>query len=118
MTTLVSQLADEGKALVVSLNRALRLGLVKKAEDYPLRQLLDKDVAVALSSAMPSLFQSTLADEYVLAHEACGLAVDEVIRLARRSIELSLLDAERKDTLLRRFDFELKTARARWLHKS
>ena len=115
---LVSQLAENAKPVVVSLNRALRLGLVKKAEDHPLRELMDSDVQVALSSVMPSLFQSTLIDEYVLAHEACGLEIDDVIRLARRSIELSFMDAERKDALLRRFDFELKTARAQWLHRS
>lgn len=111
---LVNQLAEDGKPLVVSLNRALRLGLVQKAEDYPLRQLMDKDVQVALSSVMPSLFQSTLVDEYVLAHDACGLEIDDVIRLARRSIELSFMDAEGKDALLRRFDFELQAARAQW----
>ena len=115
---LLGQLAEGGQQLVVSLNRALRLGLIRSAKDYPLRQLLDMDVPLALSSVMPSLLDSTLIDEYVLAHDACGLDVEEVIQLARRSIELSFLDAERKDTLLRRFDFELKTARAQWLHSA
>lgn len=116
--TLASKLAEDGKALVISLNRALRLGLVKTVADYPLRQLLEGDMQLALSSPMPSLLHSTLTDEFVAAHEACGLEIDQVIRLARRSIELSFMDDERKDTLLRRFDMELSTARAQWLHES
>ena len=112
---LVTLLAENKKALVISLSRALRLGLIKKAGDYPLRELVDRDVQVALSSGMPALYQSTLIDEYIAAHEACGLAIDDVIRIARTSIELSFMDAERKDALLRRFDFEVKTARGNWL---
>lgn len=112
---LVEQFAANAKALVLSLIRAQRLGLTNKVGDYPLRQLMDREIQVMLSSGMPALYQSTLIDEYVAAHEECGLAVDDVIALARRSIEMSYMDAERKDALLRRFDFEVKAARARWL---
>ncbi|MCY3778874.1 MAG: hypothetical protein OXG78_01070 [Chloroflexi bacterium] len=108
-------LAENGTALCLSLSRAQRLGLVKKAGDYPLRQLIDRDVNVALSTGMPILYQSTLIDEYIMAHEECALGIDELIQLSRRSIELSYMDAESKEALLRRFDFEMKAARAKWL---
>lgn len=112
---LMSELSQSAVPLVVSISRAQRLGLIKTARDYPLRQLIDGGIQVALSSGMPALYQSSLVDEYVLAHEACGLDIDSVVMLARRSIELSFLDEERKETLLRRFDSEVKTARAQWL---
>ena len=113
--SMLSALAESAKPLVVSLSRAQRLGLTKKAGDYPLRQLDEGGVQVMLSSGMPSLYQSTLVDEYVMAHEDCGLDTDGVIRLARRSIEHSFLDSEGKDKLLRRFDTEVKAAGATWL---
>ncbi len=109
---LASQLAENGKQLVISLKRAQCLNQIERAGDYPLRDLIDCGAPVMLSSGMPALYKSTLVNEYVMAHEECGLAVDEVISLARRSIEGSHLDAERKDALLRRFDIEVKTARA------
>ncbi len=112
---MVGALADSAMPLVVSLCRAQRLGLTKKVGDYPLRLLDESDVRVMLSSDMPSLYKSTLIDEYVCAHEDCGLDSDGVIRLARRSIEHSFLDSEGKDKLLRRFDTEVKEARATWL---
>ncbi len=104
-------LAENGIPIVVSLHRALRLGLAETAADYPLRQLLDSGVQVLLSSGMPSLLGADLIDEYELAQTACGLELDALIQLMRQSIDLSFLDPERKDKLLRRFDREVKTAR-------
>ncbi len=104
-------LAENGIPIVVSLHRALRLGLTETAADYPLKQLLDSGVQVLLSSGMPSLLGATLVDEYELAHTACGLDIDALILLMRQSIELSFLDSEGKEKLLLRFDREVKTAR-------
>ena len=67
---------------------------------------------------MPSLYQSTLIDEYALAHDDCGLTLDELVQLARRSIELSYLDEERKDNLLRSFDSEVESAKATFLSEA
>ncbi len=112
---LLSQLAGESKPLVISLSRERCLAPDLVPETYPLKQMIDSQVELALSSGRPALYKSTLVDEYILAHEKCGLALEELIGLARRSIELAFLDSERKDALLRRFDFDVTAARARWL---
>lgn len=104
-------LAENGIHIVVSLQRAQRLGLTTTAADYPLRQLLDSGVRILLSSGMPSLLGATLIDEYELARTACGLDIDALVQLMRQSIELSFLDSERKEKLLLQFDREVKTAR-------
>ena len=114
----LSRLRDGGIPVVVSLTRALRMGLVETANDYPLKHLLDSNLQIALSSGMPSLYQSTLIDEYALAHDDCGLTLDELVQLARRSIELSYLDEERKDNLLRSFDSEVESAKATFLSEA
>ena len=98
--------------LIVSLGRALRVGKVKSLSQYPLRKLLESGVQVALSAGMPSLYQSTLIDEYVWAHEECGLTTDEIIDLARQSIVLSYLDDERKQVLLQKLEDNLPFAKA------
>lgn len=104
-------LAENEIPIVVSLNRAQRLGQTENPADYPLQQLLESGVQTLLSSGMPSLLGATLIDEYELARAACGLEVDALIQLMRQSIELSFLDAERKEKLLLRFDREVKAAR-------
>lgn len=102
-------LAEKEIPIVVSLHRAQQL--VQAAADYPLRQLLDSGIQVLLSSGTPSLLGANLIDEYELAHAACGLDIDALIKLMRQSIELSYLDSERKEKLLQRFDRDVKTAR-------
>lgn len=113
--SVLSQVADSGIPLVVSIARSLATGQMKAAPHAHLPQLLESKVDLVLSCDQPSLYQRTLIDEYVMAHEECGIATDTLVQLARRAIELSRMDAERKENILRNFDFELKTARARFL---
>jgi len=101
--------------VVVSLSRAQKLGYVEAISDYPLQVLFDDNVKVALSTGMPSLYQTTLVDEYVMAHEACGLEVDEVVELIRRSIQYSFMDDDKKSSMLSTFDEEVNIAREQFL---
>ena len=115
--SVLRQVADSGIPLVVSIARSLATGQTKTAPHAHLGQLLKSKVDVVLSCDQPSLYQRTLIDEYVMANEECGIATDTLVQLARRAIELSRMDAERKENMLRSFDFELKTARARFLDR-
>ncbi len=108
-------LAESGIPLVVSISRALRLGLVSDATEYPLRTLLDSNLQVMLASGMPQLYKSSLVDEFVMAHEECGLSLAEVIDMARRSIQYSFVDDERKTSLLEDFDKQVEFAKLSYL---
>ena len=108
-------LAESGIPLVVSVSRALRLGLVSDATEYPLRTLLDNNLQVMLASGMPQLYKSSLIDEYVMANEECGLSLAEIVDMARRSIQFSFLDDERKTSLLENFDKQVEFAKLSYL---
>ncbi len=108
---ILDSLAESGMPIVVSISRALRRGLVDDATAYPLRALVENDAPVLLASGMPRLYRSSLVDEYVMAVEQCGLDLSDVVDLARRSIQLSFLEDERKKTLLDKFDKQLEFAR-------
>ncbi len=108
---IINSLAESGTPIVVSVSRALRRGLAENASAYPLRTLVDNNVQVLLASGMPRLYQSSLVDEYVMAVEQCGLDLSDVVDLARRSIQLSFLEDERKKTLLDKFDKQLEFAK-------
>ena len=112
----LGSLAEAELPLVTSISRALRLGLIKRAADYPLQQLVDSGLPVVLSSGMPSLYQTSLIDEYMLAHEACELGVDETIELVRRSISLSYMDGDAKKEMLANFERQVRTAKAALLN--
>jgi len=101
--------------VVVSLTRALKLGLVDKISDYPLQYLYDSNLKIMLSSGMPSLYQTDLNEEYIKAHEECGFDVDEIVELIKRSIENSFMDDDAKANLLATFDEEVEAAKLAYL---
>ena len=116
--SLLDRVVEAGIPLVNSITRALKTGNIETATDIPVSRLLDRNAQLVLSCDCPSLYQKSLVDEYVLAREACGLSLDSITQLARRSIELSLLDSERKDNTLRDFDFQVNSSQARFLDLS
>ena len=113
--TLLNQVVEAGVPLVNSMTRALKTGQIKKAADIPAARLQESDAQLVLSCDNPSLYGSSLVDEYVLAREDCGLSANSLIQIARRSIELSYLEAERKASMLRDFDFLANSPQARFL---
>ena len=115
---LLNHIVESGLPLVVSMSRAQRMGLIKKMGDYPLKTLYEAKVQIMLASGMPSLYGTTLIDEYVAAVEECGLEIDDLIAIMRRSIDMSYLDEERKAKLLRRFEFDVKTALAAYIGRN
>ena len=113
--SLLGQVIEAGIPILNSITRALKTGEVDNASAIPLKRLLDRKAQLALSCDNPSLYQSTLVDEYVLAHEEYGITSESLVQLARRSIEVSFLDAERRETMLRNFDMQANSSQSRFL---
>ena len=116
--TLLDEAAQAGITMVNSIKRALLRREFNQSADIPIERLLARKASLILSCDNPSLYQSTLLDEFVMAREEHGIALDEIIRLARRSIALSFLDAERKESMLRDFDMQANSPQARFLDRS
>lgn len=112
---LLAQVAEARTPLVISLRRALSTGQLTKGGASSLRPLFAGDLALVLACDNPSLYQSNLVEEYVTAHETFDLSVEQLTQVARRSIECSFMDAERKESMLRSFDFEANAAQAKYL---
>ena len=115
---LLGELAGAGVPLVNSIKRALAFGEVEKPSDIPVKRLLDHNAALVLSCDNPSLYRSTLLDEYESAHSDHGIAPEALIQMARRSIELSYLEPERKETMLRNFDLIANSAQSRFMDRN
>lgn len=110
-----NSLIEHNIPLVVSLSRAVRLGQIESYEDFPLHPLYDDNVKVLLSSGMPSLYKTSLTEEYLHAHEACGLSVDEIIEITRNGLQYSFLDDDDRNELVSAFDTSLMQLRGQFL---
>jgi len=83
-----------GVALEVCPGSNVSLGVYRKADDVPLRELIDAGARVALGADDPLLFDSRLLDQYETARTVHGLDDAEIAELARASFRASAAPEE------------------------
>jgi adenosine deaminase len=106
---LVARLRRERVPLTMCPLSNVRLGVVPRLEEHPLKRLLDAGLVVTVNSDDPAYFGGYLVDNLVAAQEALGLRRRDLVRLARHSFEAALLDDEAR----RRCAFEVDAFAAR-----
>ncbi len=101
---LVARLAAEEVPLTMCPLSNLALKVVDRLEDHGLKRLMDQDVKVTVNSDDPSYFGGYIADNYIAVAAALDLDRDDLVTLARNSIEASFLDGAGKRRLLSELD--------------
>ena len=98
------RLADEAVALTMCPLSNLELQVTPDLSTHPLKKLLDAGLLVTVNSDDPAYFGGYLLDNYAAAQRALGLSRADLAQLARNSISVSLLPAERKAELIAEID--------------
>jgi adenosine deaminase len=101
---LLEYLAGAGIALEVCPTSNVRTRSVRSLAEHPLPVLVAAGVPVTINSDDPSMFSTTLNDEYLIAAELLGLDKAGVADLARAAVEASFLEGPGKQTLLTKID--------------
>ncbi len=103
---LVERLRRERVPLTMCPLSNVKLGVVRRLEEHPLKRLLDAGVLVTVNSDDPAYFGGYVGDNLVAVQQALGLRRRDLVRLARNSFEAALLDdAERRRLLAEVDDF-------------
>ena len=89
---LVDELVRRRIPLTVCPLSNLKLCVVDDMTSHPLKRMLDLGLFVTVNSDDPAYFGGYVNDNYVAVAEALGLDKDDLVRLARNSIEAALLD--------------------------
>jgi len=97
---LIERLRRERVPLTMCPLSNVKLGVVRRLEDHPLKRLLDAGLVVTVNSDDPAYFGGYLVDNLVAAQEALGLRRRDLVQLARNSFEASLLDEDERRGLL------------------
>jgi adenosine deaminase len=84
----------------------VKLGVFPEMAAHNLKQLLDQGLCITLNADDPAYFGGYLLDNYAAAQDALGLTRDDMIQLARNSIEAAFLSDADKRPLLRRLELE------------
>jgi adenine deaminase len=100
---LVRELVARGTPLTVCPLSNLRLNVVPSLAAHPLRAMLDAGLCVTMNSDDPAYFGGTINDNFIQCRHALGLSTDDIVTLARNSLEAAFVlpeDAARYVALL------------------
>ncbi len=89
---LVARLAAEGMCLTVCPLSNLKLCVVERLEDHPLRTMLDAGLVATVNSDDPSYFGGYVNANYLAVADALDLSKAELLTLARNSFTGSFLE--------------------------
>lgn len=105
--------AGTGVALEVCPGSNIAMGVYARAEEVPLRTIVEAGIDVALGADDPLLFDSRLVDQYTLARNELGFTDVELAELARSSVRASRAPAPVKRETLEDIDAWLSADVAR-----
>jgi len=97
---LVAELARRRVPLTVCPLSNLKLCVVNDLRDHPMKRLLDAGLCATVNSDDPAYFGGYLNANFEQTVQALGLSRDDVIALARNSIEASFVSEARRVELL------------------
>ena len=101
---LVERLAAEQIPLTMCPLSNVKLRVFDRLEDHNLKDLLDRGALVTINSDDPAYFGGYVLDNYVAIADALGLSRDDLIVLARNSIEATFLPEEQQAGLVAEID--------------
>ncbi len=102
--TLVQRLIDDQMPLTVCPLSNIKLGAFSRLQEHPLPRMLDLGLMVTINSDDPAYFGGYVGDNYTRTHDAMELSLDQMIKIARNSLEASFLAEADKKELLEEFD--------------
>jgi adenine deaminase len=108
--SLVARLAGERMALTVCPLSNLRLRVIDDLSHHPLRRMMDKGLVVTVNSDDPAYFGGYVCDNFRAVAGALSLTREEIVAIARNSVQASLMPAAEKLSLLAEVDRVLATS--------
>jgi adenine deaminase len=91
---LVRELVARRTPLTVCPLSNLRLNLVPSLAAHPLRAMLDAGLCVTMNSDDPAYFGGSVNDNFIQCRHALGLSADEIVTLARNSLNAAFVPPE------------------------
>jgi adenosine deaminase len=98
--------SDKQVALNVCMAYSIASGTIASYSDFPLKRLYDDGAKISLGSVLPSLYHSTLVQEYLATVQDVGLSVSEFETIALNAIAASFMAEENKATMTAEFKAE------------
>ncbi|MBN9287296.1 MAG: adenosine deaminase [Gammaproteobacteria bacterium 39-13] len=106
---LVTLLKEKQIPLTVCPLSNIKLCVFKTMHDHNIKKLLEKGLCITINSDDPAYFGGYITENYLACHRAFKLTTDDIVQLAKNSINASFLDNEQKTTYLNRINQVVNT---------
>ncbi len=98
--TVIRELVSRKIPLTVCPLSNLKLKVVRKLEEHPLREMLERGMLVTVNSDDPAYFGGYVNENYSAIAKALDLSKEEIVRLAKNSFQASFLEEEMKQQMI------------------
>ena len=102
--TLVQLFAQNQIPLTVCPLSNLKLRVIDKLENHPLKKMMDNNLLVTINSDDPAYFGGQLNDNYIKLAEALDLTIIDIFQLAKNSFTASFLSEDEKVKYIKQVD--------------
>jgi len=102
--TLVQLLAQNQIPLTVCPLSNLKLGVIDKLENHPLKKMMDSNLLVTINSDDPAYFGGQLNDNYIKLAEVLDLTKIDIYQMVKNSFTASFLSEKEKSNYIEKVD--------------
>lgn len=82
----------------------LKLKVIQKMEDHPLKEMMERGIKVTVNSDDPAYFGGYLNDNFIAVADALQLSKEEIVQLVKNSFEASFISDGEKRTFLKKLE--------------
>ncbi|MFW6110613.1 MAG: adenosine deaminase [Thermoproteota archaeon] len=101
---LIQELAERRTPLTMCPLSNLKLQVISRMEDHPLKEMMERGLRVTVNSDDPAYFQGYICQNYLAVQEALQLTLGDIYQLAENSFQASFADQTRKEGWIRQLD--------------
>ncbi len=82
----------------------LKLKVIQKIEDHPLKEMMERGIQVTVNSDDPAYFGGYLNDNFIAVADALNLSKEDILQLVRNSFEASFIPDGEKRAFLKKVE--------------
>ena len=101
---LVQELVRRKIPLTVCPLSNLKLRVIERMENHPLKKMMEKGLLVTINSDDPAYFGGYINENYLAMQEAFKLDKEDIYNIAKNSFEASFLDTPKKEEMIAKLD--------------
>lgn len=101
---LIEYLSKEQIPLEVCIKSNIKTGVYKDIGEHPFLKLLSNGLLLTVNSDDPTMFNSTLADEYYILHNEMGISLSNIIKIQNNAVECSFASIKVKNSIKKRMN--------------